>query len=282
MKNNKQEAMNKLHRINRKLFTAHGPREEELIGRGQINILKAIIHHENISQEELAKKLNLDKTTIAKAVKRLEDKEFITRIKNQDDQRKKELIATKKAMAIDNKMSQHLQAHAEALFAGIDDKEINQFIKTLDKIEANAEDNRMKMHKQRAKEAKVIKAIEANEGISREELSLSLKKDEVKINAVIDRLIDREFLLETENGLMLTSVAKKDLQNHKHHHLVKKIVKTIIASDGIAKDDLYQNLDMDEAQIARVLERLRKDDVLEIKDNKLYIDELKLKERRRA
>ena len=107
------------------------------------------IDNDKITQEELADRLHLDKTTIAKAVKRLEYRELITRTINQDDQRKKELVATKKAELIDKKMMKHMENHAQTLFEGINDEEINTFIKTLEKIDNNLEKNHIMMNEKR-------------------------------------------------------------------------------------------------------------------------------------
>ncbi len=42
------------------------------MGRGQLGILDVVIDNPGISQEQLANELDLDKTTIAKAVKKME------------------------------------------------------------------------------------------------------------------------------------------------------------------------------------------------------------------
>lgn len=55
-----------------------------------------VSHHPACSQEEAARTLHLDKTTAAKALLALEKKEYIRRIRNQEDGRRNELYITEK------------------------------------------------------------------------------------------------------------------------------------------------------------------------------------------
>ncbi len=102
MDNKIKETMQIMSRINRKLFSAKEKDKKTQMGRGQMNILREIVNNENISQDELANKLNLDKTTVAKAVKKLEARGLIIRNSSLIDKRKKELLATDKALDIKN------------------------------------------------------------------------------------------------------------------------------------------------------------------------------------
>lgn len=67
------------------------------IGRGQHQYLLTLYHHNGISQEELSKKLELDKGTTARAVKKLVENGYIIREVDENDKRAFKLFITKKA-----------------------------------------------------------------------------------------------------------------------------------------------------------------------------------------
>ncbi len=214
-----KETMNILIRINRKLFTANDNREEFSIGRGQINILKAIIDNKNINQDQLATQLYLDKTTIAKAVKRLESKGLIIRKKSKTDRRKNELIATEKAILVNEKMSDQINEHSKDLFEGIDDVELEAFKNTLRKLETNLERNKQIMNEKKHIAIKIIKTIEKNENVDVNKLAKLLDKDVEKVEKIVDKLIMKELVI-VKNGFLY--VVDDNIKNLKEHKDVKK------------------------------------------------------------
>ncbi|MCY1153002.1 MAG: MarR family transcriptional regulator [Sphaerochaetaceae bacterium] len=225
MENKIKETMNILTRINRKLFTANDNSEDYSIGRGQINILKVIIENKNINQDQLAAQLSLDKTTIAKAVKRLESKGLIIRKKSETDRRKNELIATEKAILVTNQMSKQINEHSKELFLGINDDELQAFKNTLEKLEINLERNKKMINEKKHIAMKVIKTIEQNENVDIDKLAQLLDKDKAKVEKIVDKLIMKE-LVEEKNGVLyvLENNIKK-LSEHKNVEGEKNIQK---------------------------------------------------------
>ena len=67
------------------------------IGHGQHQYLLTLYHNNGISQEELSKKLELDKGTTARAVKKLVENGYIIREVDENDKRAFKLFITKKA-----------------------------------------------------------------------------------------------------------------------------------------------------------------------------------------
>lgn len=61
---------------------------------GQLPYLKIINKHENISQDEIAFHLQVDKGTVARTLKKLEDKQLITRTIDPENRRKYQLKIT--------------------------------------------------------------------------------------------------------------------------------------------------------------------------------------------
>lgn len=103
--------------------------KEEELSFGLHPLLIKIYRNEGISQEELAEELHLNESTVARNLKKLEDKGFIERIK---DKRKKIIRTTpkggkiaQKVMDYDELWDKHLNLTAE---------EYDNFIKILRKI----------------------------------------------------------------------------------------------------------------------------------------------------
>lgn len=210
---NIQEAMNILYRVNRKLFTANAGTNEFLIGAGQIKVLREIIEHDRISQEELANILNLDKTTVAKSVKKLETLKLIERNKSKTDQRKKELVATEKALLVKNKMIKHVEEKSKALFNGISVEDIDIFKDVLIKIEKNIESNRRYINERKQIGMKVIKFLEQNDNVTVDKLAEALDKDLGTTNKIIEKLVIKECIHEN-NGFLYTN--KNVIREKKH------------------------------------------------------------------
>ena len=70
------------------------------IGSGQYGILMILCRNGGISQEELSFELEIDKGSIAKSVKKLEDEGYIQRSTDQDDKRAYKVFPTQKAFDV--------------------------------------------------------------------------------------------------------------------------------------------------------------------------------------
>ncbi len=66
------------------------------IGSGQYFFLIAIHKHDGINQKELTKIMNIDKATTAKALKKLEENNMVTRLKDESDKRYYNIHLTEK------------------------------------------------------------------------------------------------------------------------------------------------------------------------------------------
>jgi DNA-binding MarR family transcriptional regulator len=273
-----KRSMNTLNRINRKLFTSNESNEESLIGIGQINILKEIIDNKNINQDTLASNLNLDKTTIAKAVKRLESKDLITRKRSEHDRRKNELVATKKALIVEEKMREHIEQYSQSFFEGISEEEIDRFEITLEKIENNIERNRTMKNDKKDKIMKMLCAIEENENVDIKKLSSLLDKDEEKIKKRVKKMMDRDLVEERDGYLYVISRSKehgmdsKKKEDHGKSKAKKEVLKAIMKNSGLSKEDLKQHTDLEEQELDSLLAHFESKGILEIRDDKLFAD----------
>ena len=105
--------------------------KEEELSFGLHPLLIKIYRNEGISQEELAEALHLNESTIARNLKKLEDKGFIERIK---EKRKKIIKTTQKGGKIAQKVMDLDEKWDKKLKSNLTDEEYDNLLKTLRKI----------------------------------------------------------------------------------------------------------------------------------------------------
>jgi DNA-binding MarR family transcriptional regulator len=109
------------------------------IGRGQISFLMSLYNCDGVSQENMAKKLRIDKSTAARAVKKLINKGYIIKERDLSDKRKYKVFLTEKAKKIKPKITKIVSEWSEALLSDFTDEERKILIKFLKKIIKNAD-----------------------------------------------------------------------------------------------------------------------------------------------
>ncbi|MDO5831904.1 MarR family winged helix-turn-helix transcriptional regulator [Methanobrevibacter sp.] len=105
--------------------------KEEELSFGLHPLLIKIYRNEGISQEELAEALHLNESTIARNLKKLEDKGFIERTK---DKRKKIIKTTPQGGKIAQKVMDLDEMWDEKLKRNLTDEEYDNLLMTLRKI----------------------------------------------------------------------------------------------------------------------------------------------------
>ena len=105
--------------------------KEEELSFGLHPLLIKIYRNEGISQEELAEALHLNESTIARNLKKLEDKGFIERTK---DKRKKIIKTTHQGGKIAQKVMDLDEMWDEKLKRNLTDEEYDNLLMTLRKI----------------------------------------------------------------------------------------------------------------------------------------------------
>ena len=99
MNNNIKEPIGKyISQIYRKgrAFISKGLTQYDM-GYGQMLFLLQLYRQDGISQEELTEKLNIDKGTTARSIKKLEKEGFIIRLKDEHDKRAYKIYLTDKS-----------------------------------------------------------------------------------------------------------------------------------------------------------------------------------------
>lgn len=117
-----------------------GPLAEIGVTRGGIGFLLAVFRSEGISQEELTRELFIDRAATARAVQSLEDAGLVRREADPRDRRRKRVYSTDAARALQPGLIAMLDAHNEALLAGMSRNERERVMDALDRLVDNLRD----------------------------------------------------------------------------------------------------------------------------------------------
>lgn len=104
------------------------------IGIGQLMFLTQLYRQDGINQEELTEILKIDKGTTARAIKKLEEENFVVRIKDEKDRRAYKVYLTDKAKEIRLDIFQILRAWDKALVSNLTEEETETFTRILKKL----------------------------------------------------------------------------------------------------------------------------------------------------
>lgn len=107
------------------------------IGYGQFMFLIELYKHESISQEELAEILHIDKGTTARAIKKLEEQEYVIRVKDTFDRRAYKLSITDKAKEIEPLIKNVLYDWNDKLTSNLSEDEKKMALELMIKIAKN-------------------------------------------------------------------------------------------------------------------------------------------------
>lgn len=106
-------------------------------GAGQYMFMIHLYKNDGISQEALSDLLNIDKGTTAKAIKKLEELQFVTRCKDSNDKRINRVFLTEKSYEIKDEFFEVLAKWENTLTKGLNEKELNEGLKLLEKLSTN-------------------------------------------------------------------------------------------------------------------------------------------------
>ncbi len=108
------------------------------IGSGQSNILRFLSHEgDGISQEEISERLDLDDTTVARAVQKLEEKGYVEKCRDENDKRVNRIYLTKKSKKLKQSIEDAKDDLTNILLNGISDDEFQACISVLGKMYEN-------------------------------------------------------------------------------------------------------------------------------------------------
>jgi len=108
------------------------------IGSGQVMFLMELYKKDGISQEELSEGLNIDKATTCRAIKKLEEAEFLTRVKDKNDKRAYKLYLTQKSKDMENSIRDVLRICEDHISKNLSEEEVKTLAMILKKICINS------------------------------------------------------------------------------------------------------------------------------------------------
>jgi DNA-binding MarR family transcriptional regulator len=109
------------------------------IGRGQHSFLLVLFNKDGVSQDYLAKALNMNKAAVARAVSKLEDRGYLTREKDDSDRRNNLVYLTDKARKIKSKLMDTVESWTDVLSTGLSIEESKQLVGLLKRMGDNAD-----------------------------------------------------------------------------------------------------------------------------------------------
>lgn len=107
------------------------------IGSGQYIFLMVLYRNDGRKQEDLAKELNIDKGTTARAISNLEKHGYVTKVVDEADKRANRVYLTSKAYELKPKIHQTLLAWTNIITAGMSEDEIATALDLFEKMAAN-------------------------------------------------------------------------------------------------------------------------------------------------
>lgn len=109
------------------------------ISRVQWTALYFLGKHESMSQNELADKMDLKSSTIARLIDRLERDGYVRRIKEPNDRRITKLLLTEEGHTLRESLLPEGEQMSEIITQGISDAEMETFLRVLRKMTDNVE-----------------------------------------------------------------------------------------------------------------------------------------------
>ena len=104
------------------------------IGSGQIMFLVQLYKKDGISQEELSENLSIDKATTCRAIKKLEEEDFLIKVKDKKDKRAYKLYLTQKSKDIKDKIENVLYKCEKSISDDLSKEEVEVLLNLLKKI----------------------------------------------------------------------------------------------------------------------------------------------------
>jgi DNA-binding MarR family transcriptional regulator len=108
------------------------------IGKGQFLFLLALYQKDGLLQEELAKQLNIDKGTTARAIYKLEEEGYVIRKSGERDRRSNQVYLTDKARDFKPHLYSVLLQWTDILCQGLTDDEREHALSIFKKLADNA------------------------------------------------------------------------------------------------------------------------------------------------
>lgn len=111
--------------------------DEYSLGDGQFGILYDISKNQGVSQDQISKSRNVDKATIAKAIKKLIENDYIYRERDKSDKRAYCLYCTEKGIRFIPEIERIVILENTVATKGLNNEEIDLLSSLLEKVSIN-------------------------------------------------------------------------------------------------------------------------------------------------
>ncbi|MBM7662722.1 DNA-binding MarR family transcriptional regulator [Bacillus mesophilus] len=108
------------------------------IGKGQFMFLLVLYHEDGLSQDEMARRLNIDKGTTARAIGKLEEEGYVFRKTSELDRRLNHVYLSIKANDFKTQFFTILDRWTDILSEGLTQEEVRMAFDLLEKMSQNA------------------------------------------------------------------------------------------------------------------------------------------------
>lgn len=125
-----------LHRHSRMYF--HRAFAEWDIGSGSHPFLMILWHQDGLTQKELTEMLHLDKANTARALARLMDLGYVTKKRDEEDQRAYRIYLTERGRELVPRMKKVMRRWTDVLTSGLSEEEKKETMRLLSKMADNA------------------------------------------------------------------------------------------------------------------------------------------------
>ncbi len=133
-----KKCMNLFFKCNRLHHAMAECRVRELgLHRSQHTMLMTVNHFGNMSQKDIAKKMEISPAAVTVTLKKLEALEYVERVPSANDSRINNITITNKGRNIVSKTAEIFDELDRQIFAGFSDDEINELYVLLKKISDN-------------------------------------------------------------------------------------------------------------------------------------------------
>lgn len=132
--------ISRLYRDNQRFFAQRLKELKLPIEVGQLPALIQIYLHPGITQDGISANAGIDKGTVARIVKQLEDNSLISRQTDQGDKRVNHIFATEEGLSYEAQVFQIITELHNVLYKGLSDSEIELAINLLERMRKNMND----------------------------------------------------------------------------------------------------------------------------------------------
>lgn len=109
--------------------------------KGQYIFVVRVCENPGINQEDLSNMTKVDRTTVAKAIKKLVEKKYIEKVSNETDRRSWKLYPTQKAFQVYDFLLEEEKYTTKIALQGFDDNEKALIFSLLQRMRLNIEDD---------------------------------------------------------------------------------------------------------------------------------------------